>query len=116
MVSGVTSDARAAERLGLETAFAPSAPQIEFNAWHYVDANLWASLVTHIFSELSFQLFGRKASTEVLSARLNVPAWCGAGALLVAVLLGERTFSTLLGYGLAGFAAGAAPAIGNRST
>jgi len=26
--------------------------QIKFNAWHYVDANLWASLVCHIFEEL----------------------------------------------------------------
>lgn len=27
--------------------------QIEFNAWHYVDTNLWASLVSHILSQLS---------------------------------------------------------------
>ncbi len=26
--------------------------QIEFNAWHYVEANLWASLVEHIFRNL----------------------------------------------------------------
>lgn len=26
--------------------------QIRFNAWHYVDTNLWASLVDHIFTEL----------------------------------------------------------------
>ena len=26
--------------------------QIRFNAWHYVDSNLWASLVDYIFSEL----------------------------------------------------------------
>jgi WD40 repeat protein len=26
---------------------------ISFNAWHYADANLWASLVTHIFDELA---------------------------------------------------------------
>jgi hypothetical protein len=26
--------------------------QITFNAWHYVDANLWASLVSHIFEQL----------------------------------------------------------------
>src|SRR5207247_1687348 len=24
-----------------------------FNAWHYVDANLWASLVTYLFEELA---------------------------------------------------------------
>ena len=27
--------------------------QIEFNAWHYVEGNLWASLVEHIFRNLS---------------------------------------------------------------
>jgi hypothetical protein len=26
--------------------------QITFNAWHYIDANLWASLVSHILEEL----------------------------------------------------------------
>jgi hypothetical protein len=26
--------------------------QIEFNAWHYVEANLWASLIDHIFKNL----------------------------------------------------------------
>ncbi|MDX1961281.1 MAG: P-loop NTPase fold protein [Leptospiraceae bacterium] len=29
--------------------------QIEFNAWHFVDANLWASLVNHIFSNLKIE-------------------------------------------------------------
>lgn len=27
--------------------------QIRFNAWHYVESNLWASLVDHIFTELN---------------------------------------------------------------
>ena len=27
--------------------------QIRFNAWHYVESNLWASLVDHIFAELN---------------------------------------------------------------
>jgi len=27
--------------------------QVKFNAWHYSDGNLWASLVTHIFEELN---------------------------------------------------------------
>lgn len=29
--------------------------QIEFNAWHYVDANLWASMVAHIFENLKLE-------------------------------------------------------------
>lgn len=28
--------------------------QIEFNAWHYVEGNLWASMVQHIFDNLRF--------------------------------------------------------------
>ncbi len=28
---------------------------IDFNAWHYVESNLWASLMEHIFAELSKQ-------------------------------------------------------------
>jgi hypothetical protein len=36
-----------------EAKFCKDTVQINFNAWHYVDANLWASLVSHILSELS---------------------------------------------------------------
>lgn len=32
--------------------FLPNIVQIEFNAWHYVESNLWASLVTHLFENL----------------------------------------------------------------
>jgi cytochrome c-type biogenesis protein CcmF len=50
----------------------------------------------------------RKASTEVLRTRLQVPAWCGAIALVVAVVLGGRGLSPLLAFFLGGFAGGAA--------
>jgi hypothetical protein len=33
-------------------AFYQDIIQIEFNAWHYVEANLWASLVYHLFENL----------------------------------------------------------------
>jgi WD40 repeat protein len=35
------------------SAYCAYVRNIEFNAWHYADANLWASLVTHIFDELA---------------------------------------------------------------
>jgi WD40 repeat protein len=35
------------------SAYCPYVRNVEFNAWHYADANLWASLVTHIFDELA---------------------------------------------------------------
>lgn len=37
--------------------------QITFNAWYYIDANLWASLVTHIFEKLSAAV-GNKTEEE----------------------------------------------------
>jgi len=37
-----------------KSVFLGNIVQIEFNAWHYVEANLWASLVSHIFDNLSF--------------------------------------------------------------
>lgn len=41
---------------------------IEFNAWHYMDANLWASLAGRIFDELSRQL-GQRDEEDYESAR-----------------------------------------------
>jgi hypothetical protein len=38
---------------GEATAYCTEVRQITFNAWHYADANLWASLVTHIFDQLA---------------------------------------------------------------
>jgi hypothetical protein len=39
--------------------------QIRFNAWHYVEGNLWASLVEHIFQNLKFPSKDKsKAETE----------------------------------------------------
>jgi cytochrome c-type biogenesis protein CcmF len=50
----------------------------------------------------------RKASTELLSTRLFWPAWCGVGAVVLAVLVGADGWAPLIAFGLAGFAAGSA--------
>lgn len=50
----------------------------------------------------------RKASMETLQTRLLWPAWAGAGALLVSLVVGARGFAPLLAFFLAGFAGGAA--------
>jgi len=39
-----------------ETRYCGSILQIEFNAWHYTESNLWASLVNHIFEKLHTKL------------------------------------------------------------
>jgi cytochrome c-type biogenesis protein CcmF len=50
----------------------------------------------------------RKASMELLRDRLFWPAWAGAAAIAVSVALGATGFTSLLAFGLAGCAAGAA--------
>ncbi len=45
--------------------------QIEFNAWHYVDANLWASLVSHLLEELS--RLSPRAATPDPGAKAGAP-------------------------------------------
>ena len=40
--------------------------QIEFNAWHYVEGELWASLVDHIFNQLKF---GDKEQPDLIEQR-----------------------------------------------
>ncbi len=39
--------------------------QIRFNAWHYIETNLWASLVEYIFSELDRWLRGASGKEQV---------------------------------------------------
>jgi WD40 repeat protein len=38
---------------GVETGLCVGVCQIEFNAWHYIDTNLWASLASKIFKQLA---------------------------------------------------------------
>ncbi len=46
--------------------------QIRFNAWHYMDTNLWASLVDHIFTELDNATNkSSRASSEALFEQLT---------------------------------------------
>jgi len=49
----IRSMAIEAERAGEGKRFHTRVAQIRFNAWHYIDANLWASLVSHIIEELA---------------------------------------------------------------
>jgi len=51
-VSLLAGEAREGLKRGETSAFCGRIIQIWFNAWHYVEANLWASLVDHIFHHL----------------------------------------------------------------
>jgi hypothetical protein len=42
--------------VGPDSAYCTNIVQLWFNAWHYMDTNLWASLATEIFDELAQEL------------------------------------------------------------
>jgi cytochrome c-type biogenesis protein CcmF len=50
----------------------------------------------------------RKASGELLRHRLVWPAWIGAAAMVLGVVLGARGLGAVVAFGLGGFAAGSA--------
>jgi hypothetical protein len=54
---------------GFRDAYWPKIVQVQFNAWHFVDANLWASLVSHIFEEL--HRWDTKAPQVVQQAKID---------------------------------------------
>jgi hypothetical protein len=52
MVAQLSKEARDSGEPQRQVPFYKHVVQIEFNAWHYVEGNLWASLVDHIFRNL----------------------------------------------------------------
>ena len=55
-----------------EVPFWKSVVQVEFNAWHYVEGDLWASLVEHVFSQL--KVHDEEDETEVAKRQKH---WLG---------------------------------------
>jgi len=47
-----------------DAVFCSQVVQISFNAWHYVDENLWASLVTEVFDKLFERISGGERTDE----------------------------------------------------
>ena len=62
-VEGIATEVRE-KPADQKSVFLGNIVQIKFNAWHYVEANLWASLVSHIFDNLSFSEQEEKAKAE----------------------------------------------------
>lgn len=62
---------REAKKANRPTSYCGEVIQIGFNAWHYMDGNLWASLVAHIFDELNAELNKhQKPSVEAFATEL----------------------------------------------
>ncbi len=59
----LADQSRAALRVNRATVFCSHTVQIEFNAWHFVESNLWASLAAHIFDRLYAEL-DRRSKAE----------------------------------------------------
>ncbi|SEP42790.1 KAP family P-loop domain-containing protein [Rhodospirillales bacterium URHD0017] len=53
----------------IDDGFEHAIVQIQFNAWHYAETNLWASLVGHIFEELDRWMTRDQASSDAKKAR-----------------------------------------------
>ncbi len=62
-----------AELLALQQRWHGRVAQITFNAWHYAEPNLWASLVTRVFDELA-DIISPSESLEDTRARLLAEA------------------------------------------
>ena len=60
-VSLLSRRARASKKPQNKIGYYKNIVQIEFNAWHYIEGNLWASLVEHIFAHL--KLSDKESST-----------------------------------------------------
>ena len=51
-ISRLAKDADSSKKMQRDLPFYKRIVQIEFNAWHYVEGNLWASMVEHILDNL----------------------------------------------------------------
>lgn len=74
--------------------YCSSVVQITFNAWHYAETNLWASLVSAIFEKLAVHVFGG-TPTERQQAQL-IAELASAKAVTDEVLAEERRASEQL--------------------
>jgi tetratricopeptide (TPR) repeat protein len=65
-VERLSRTARNSPKKQNEIGYYKNIVQIEFNAWHYIEGNLWASLVDHIFANLRVS---EKEKLSIVEAR-----------------------------------------------
>ena len=65
-VERLSRTARNSPKKQNEIGYYKNIVQIEFNAWHYIEGNLWASLVDHIFANLRVS---EKEKPSIVEAR-----------------------------------------------
>jgi hypothetical protein len=69
-VRQIAIEARKSKQAQRDFGYYKNIVQVEFNAWHYVEGNLWASLVEHIFTNLRFE----GTADEKLDSEKNIEA------------------------------------------
>jgi hypothetical protein len=69
-VRQIAIEARKSKHAQRDFGYYKNIVQVEFNAWHYVEGNLWASLVEHIFTNLRFE----GTNEENLDSEENIQA------------------------------------------
>jgi peptidoglycan hydrolase-like protein with peptidoglycan-binding domain len=93
-VARLETSARRAVSGKQPTAYHTAIVQITFNAWHYMETNLWASLVDHIFRELDKWLRAETPATsdeiEALYQRLSTSRMLKLEALEQLILARRR--------------------------
>lgn len=78
----ITEVARTGGRPQRKVPIYKSVAQIEFNAWHYVEGNLWASLVEHIFRNLQTREDDQQADLDERRRELAAKVLSTKGAEL----------------------------------
>ena len=79
----VAAHAEAERASGTASEWCSRVVQIQFNAWHFADANLWASLVTEIYSAL-FSALNDEPADHDIRKRLIKEALSAEGDLRLA--------------------------------
>jgi hypothetical protein len=71
-VADIAERAAASRGSSRKTLYHDRIVQIEFNAWHYIEGNLWASLVEHIFSNLRLRPDEERDDAALETKRLEL--------------------------------------------
>ncbi len=67
-VDHIMERTRLAQAANEVTSYHSDIVQIRFNAWHYMESNLWASLVDHIFKEMDNWLHQKEEDRDKVDA------------------------------------------------
>ncbi|HEU4560772.1 MAG TPA: P-loop NTPase fold protein [Longimicrobium sp.] len=92
-IGALSRKAEEAEKRGVPTTYQSGVVPIWFNAWHYMDANLWASLVTRIFERLAHHLSGNAGVDALEQVRKNLYGRLAASQGLLAEAKGREALA-----------------------